>query len=338
VCVCVCVCVCVWVWVWVWVCPVLRAGDLVCPVSRVLVTGASGFIGLPLAQLLIANGEEVHALSTRTPGELGVSAVRWHHCDMLEPDSLERALEEVQPDRLVHLAWNVSHGRFWSAPENLEWLQASLRLLRAFVNVGGRRALLVGSCAEYAWGGERDLEEHRSALEPQGLYGVCKDSLRRVAAAYAQETGLELAWARLFFLYGPREQPERLVPAVIRSLLTGQRVATSAGTQVRDFMHVGDAAAALLALLQSDVVGPVNIASGRAVSVAEVLDIIATITAGADLIDRGARASDTSEPPRIVGSVERLVQEVGFQPKLSLTDGLAATIDWWREHAQSTSR
>jgi nucleoside-diphosphate-sugar epimerase len=298
--------------------------------SRVLVTGAAGFVGLPLTRLLAAQGEDVHALSTRTSAEGGTSAVCWHRCDLLEPGALEQVVREIQPDRLVHLAWYVAHGRFWSAPENLDWVAASLRLLRAFGDAGGRRALLVGSCAEYAWGGEHDLQE-RSALDPQGLYGACKDALRRIAAAYADEAGLELAWARLFFLYGPRERPERLVPAVIRALLAGERVATSAGIQVRDFMHVDDVAAALLAVLRSDVVGPVNVASGRAATVAEVLDIIAAITGAADLIDRGARAGNASEAPRIVASVERLTDEAGFQPALSLEAGLAATIDWWRE-------
>jgi nucleoside-diphosphate-sugar epimerase len=300
-------------------------------VSRVLVTGASGFIGLPLTRLLGARGEEVHALSTRAPGELEASAVRWHQCDMLAPSELERVVHEIQPERLVHLAWDVAHGHFWSAPENLDWVQVSLRLLRAFGDAGGRRALLVGSCAEYGWGGEHDLQEQHSALDPQGLYGACKDGLRRIAAAYADEAGLELAWARLFFLYGPREQPERLVPAVIRSLLAHERVATSAGTQVRDFMHVDDVAGALQALLQSDVVGAVNVASGRAVTVAEVLDVIAALTGAADLIDRGGRPGKASEAPRIVASVKRLAEEVGFQPTLSLEAGLAATIDWWRE-------
>ena len=135
----------------------------------------------------------------------------------------------------------------------------------------------------------------------------------------------------MFFLYGPREQPGRLVPAVIRSLLAGDHVATSTGAQVRDFMHVEDAAGALAAVLQSDLVGAVNIASGRGAPVAEVLDIIGELTGAGELIERGARPAGEREPARIVAKVERLVHEVGFEPEISLRNGLAATIEWWRE-------
>ncbi len=299
--------------------------------TRVLVTGASGFVGRPLLARLLEAGEDVHALRVHPGDGLDENGIHWHTGDLLDPATLARVPVEVGADRLVHLAWYVSHGTYWSALENVEWVEASLRLLRAFADAGGRRALLVGSCAEYAWGGWEDLNERRSPLDPHELYGACKDGLRRIAEAYADEASLELAWGRLFFLYGPREQPERLVPAVIRSLLAGERIATSSGSQVRDFMHVHDVADALAAVLGSDLVGAVNIASGKGTPVAEVLDIVGELTGAAGLIDRGARPTPPLEPPRIVASVERLTQEVGFGPRISLRDGLAATIEWWRE-------
>jgi nucleoside-diphosphate-sugar epimerase len=306
-------------------------------VSRVLVTGASGFVGGPLVEKLLADGDDVHALSTRPRDAPDTGRAHWHRCDLLDPVALERVVDEVRPERLVHLAWYVSHGRFWSAPENAEWVEASLRLLRAFADAGGRRAVLVGSCAEYSWGGEHDLDERSSPLDPRALYGVCKDGLRRVASAYASEAGLELAWGRLFFLYGPREHQDRLVPSVIRALIAGERIATTTGAQERDFTHVDDVAGALAAVLQSEVTGPVNVASGHGTPVAEVLDAIADLTGASHLIDRGARPTPPSEPPRIVARVGRLTREVGYRPTIGLRDGLAATIEWWREH-ESGSR
>ncbi len=290
-----------------------------------MLTGATGFIGRQTLAALTRAGHEVHAVApVRGPDAAGVS---WHEADLLAGAAV---VEEVSPEILVHLAWYAEHGKFWSSTENLRWVAASLGLLRAFAEHGGRRAVIAGSCAEYEWGGERDLNERDSPLRPATLYGVCKDALRRVAGAYADETSLELAWARLFFLYGPDEAPDRLVPAVIRPLLAGERAATTAGEQVRDFMHVQDAAEALAALAASAVSGPVNIASGRPVSVAEVIDLIGSLTGRAGLIDRGARATPLAEPARIVADVARLRQEVGFQPRISLPDGLASTIDWWR--------
>ncbi len=290
-----------------------------------MLTGASGFVGRHALATLSDAGHEVHAVGlSRGPEAAGVT---WHEADLLAASEL---LGDVEPEILIHLAWYAEHGKFWSSTENVRWVQASLGLLRAFAAHGGRRVVMAGSCAEYEWGGEGDLSERDSPLEPATLYGICKDALRRVAGAYAAETSVSLAWARLFFLYGPHEAPQRLVPAVIRPLLAGERAATTAGGQVRDFMHVQDAADALAALALSDVSGAVNVASGRAVSVADVIDLIGTLTGAAELIDRGARPSAASEPARIVADVARLREEVGFRPRISLQEGLESTIDWWR--------
>jgi nucleoside-diphosphate-sugar epimerase len=304
-------------------------------VSRVLLTGASGFVGAHVLDALVAAGDEVHAVARRRPRRGPErERVSWHEADLLAGAEL---LGEVRPDVLVHLAWYAAPGKFWSSRENVRWVEASLALLRAFAAAGGRRAVIAGTCAEYEWGGERDLDERCAALAPATLYGVCKDALRRVAVAFAEQAELELAWARLFFLYGPGEDPARLVPAVIRALLGAERIATTTGTQVRDFIHVHDAAGALAALAHGDVTGPVNVASGRGVPVARLLERIGGLTGAGELIDFGARQTSPLEPARLVASVARLQDEVGFHPTIGLEQGLASTVQWWRERGRAPS-
>ncbi len=306
--------------------------------TRVLVTGASGFVGLPTIAELARRGEEVHALSTRSslPEAPGV---RWHRGDLGDERAVEALIDEIAPERLVHLAWYVEHGRFWGAPENVIWVERSLRLLRAFAHAGGRRAVLLGTCAEYDWSAaDRPLEEFASPLGPSTLYGVAKDGLRRVAQAYAEQEGFELVWGRLFFLYGPREDPGRLVAAVVRSLLAGTTVETTSGRQRRDFLHVDDVAGAVVALLESAVCGPVNVASGNATAVAEVIERIAQVVGRPELVLRGALADRREEPPVLVADVARLREEVGYRPRWALADGLADAIRWWGEQAGVHSR
>lgn len=293
--------------------------------SRVLITGATGFVGAGALRPLVEAGHEVHAVGRHRGPEL--PGVTWHEADLL---CGSQVVDDVRPELLMHLAWYAEHGKFWSSPENVRWVEASLALLRAFVEAGGRRAVTVGTCAEYEWSGEGDLNERRSPLRPATLYGVSKDALRRVGAAFASESSFELAWARLFFLYGPGEASTRLVPSVILPLLEGKRAETTIGSQVRDFMHVEDAARALVALAESDVTGPINIASGDGVPVAEVVDVIGALTERPDLLDRGARPMPAGEPPRIVADVGRLEREVGFKPGISLSAGLRSTVEWWR--------
>ncbi len=295
----------------------------------VLVTGASGFIGLPVVVELARRGEGVDALSTRvSPPQ--VAGVRWHRLDLLAGGAaLEELMRELRPTRLVHLAWHAEHG-LWDASENVVWVECSLRLMRAFARNGGRRLLMIGTCAEYDWSAaERPLGEYRSRLAPTTLYGVTKDALRRVAHAYAVREGIELAWGRPFFMYGPRENPARLVSSVVRSLLEGKPVATSSGEQLRDFMHVEDVAGALVALLDSAVVGDVNIGSGVGVTVGEVVDRIVQLLGRPELVRRGSLPMRPGEPRRLVADIARLREEVGYRPQISLADGLAATVKWW---------
>ena len=299
-----------------------------------LVTGATGFVGRPTVAALAGEGFEVHALSSRLEPP-AVAGVQWHRADLRSDLEVDALLADLAPEQLLHMAWEVQPGRFWDAPENLLWVERSLHLVRAFAEAGGRRAVLLGTCAEYDWSRARaPLEELTSPLTPSTLYGVAKDALRRVLTAYAEQVGFELAWGRLFFLYGPREAPGRLVSSLITSLLAGEPVATTAGAQRRDFMHVDDVAGGIAALLASGVTGPVNLASGVARTVAEVVDQIALATGRGELIERGALADRPGEPGLLVADTTRLRDEVGFTQRIDLADGIADAVEWWR--AQSS--
>jgi nucleoside-diphosphate-sugar epimerase len=122
------------------------------------------------------------------------------------------------------------------------------------------------------------------------------------------------------------------VPSVIRSLLAGEPVATGAGEQVRDFLHVEDVAGAVVALLDSRVVGAVNIASGVGASVGEVIEEIVSVVGRPGLVRRGELLDRPGEPRLLVADVARLREEVGFWPRWRLAGGIAETVRWWREH------
>ena len=295
--------------------------------TRVLVTGAGGFVGRRAVAALAARGHEVHGAGRGEPPP-GVHA--WHRADLLAPGGAEDAAAAAGAEALLHLAWYAEPGRYWVAPENEAWIGASLRLLRAFAAAGGRRAVMAGSSAEYRWGGDV-LSEASTPLEPATLYGACKHATHVAARAAAAQLEVELAWARLFFLYGPGEDERRLVAGVARGLLAGERVPTTDGTQRRDFLHVDDAAAALAALLESGVRGAVNVASGEAHEVRALIAAVARAAGGEDRVDLGALPQRAGEPARVVADVARLRDEVGFTPAIELEPGLAATVRWWRE-------
>ncbi|MBB2963149.1 NAD-dependent epimerase/dehydratase family protein [Methylobacterium sp. R2-1] len=349
--------------------------------KRVLVTGAAGFVGRPAVAALVARGFEVHAIGRTAPE----GAHAFHAADLLDPSQRRAAVQKAGASHLLHLAWVTTPGRYWQAPENLDWTAASLDLVRMFREAGGTRTVVAGTCAEYDWteivslassgtrkegrdglvvgaksgsegeearrfgddGAAEALSPHvgrgdaaanlrngrlseAAPCNPATLYGGAKDGLRRVLHAYAASAELSLAWGRLFYLYGPDETPGRLVGDAARALLAGQRLATSEGRQRRDFLHVTDAGAAFAALLDSAVEGPVNIGSGHAVPVREILAAMGALTGRPDLIDFGARPLPPTEPACIEADIRRLADEVGFSPRYGLEQGLAETVADWR--------
>jgi nucleoside-diphosphate-sugar epimerase len=293
-------------------------------VSRVLLTGATGFVGRHALLALAAAGHEVHAVARRCGAD--VAGVRWHEADLLAGASL---VGEVQPEILVHLAWYAEHGRFWTSLENIRWVEASLALLRAFVEAGGRRAVIAGSCAEYQW--SRELYDEGAPLVPATLYGAAKHGLHVLAGAVCAQAGIELAWGRLFFLYGPFEAAGRFVPSLVLPLLRGEPATMTEGTQRRDFLHAADAGAAFAALAASPVTGAVNVASGSPLALRELARRIARRIGGEGLLQIGARPMPAGEPPMLVADVGRLLHEVRWSPRIELDDGLDEVIAWWRE-------
>ncbi len=296
--------------------------------SRVLVTGATGFIGRRALGPLLEAGHEVHAVSTRPPPGGAPVGVIWHQSDLLaDPGEI---VGSVAPQRLLHLAWYAEHGRFWTAPENVAWVEATLTLVRRFAAAGGERAVVAGSCAEYDWDHGGRCVEGSTPLAPAALYGSAKNATREVLEAASEQLGVAVAWGRVFFLYGPGEDERRLVASVTRALLAGERARTTAGAQVRDFLHVDDVAGAFAALLAGEVTGAVNIGSGEGTPVSEMVWQIARATGRRDLLDVGALPDRAGEPAAIVADVRRLCEEAGFTPAIGLEQGIDATVRWWR--------
>lgn len=303
--------------------------------NRVLVTGASGFIGHGTLAPLLACGAEVHAVSSRQSRSASPPGVHWQRADLLSESATEELLQRVAPTHLLHLAWYAEPGTFWHSTENLRWVEASLRLLRAFTAHGGHRAVLAGSCAEYAWEEKTYCVEGQTPLRPTTLYGTSKHALHMIAECYAEQVDLSLAWARVFFVFGPREDPRRLAGSVARAFVLGEPAACSHGEQLRDFLYCEDLAEAFVALLGSAVQGSVNLASGTPVRIRELVEALAAAADRPDLVRLGVRPTVPGEPAEVLADVARLRDEVGWTPPATLEQRAADTIAWWRAASRS---
>ncbi|WP_171238989.1 NAD(P)-dependent oxidoreductase [Ruegeria sp. HKCCA5763] len=289
--------------------------------ARVLLTGATGLIGKAAISALAASGCEVIALSRRGPVD---AAHQTLPCDLLNAQEVSAAVRQARASHLLHLAWHDGPKDRWVSPANLDWMAASLHLVRAFAEAGGERAVCAGSCAEYDWSIPELTEA--SPLRPCTLYGAAKAGTGMALCAAQDTLGLSLVWARIFFVFGPGEPPGRLLGDLITNLKAGNPADCTDGVQQRDFLHVDDLARALSVLLNSDVSGPVNVASGAAIAVRDLISEVAAQLDRSDLIRLGAITRHPDDPARLAADVTRLRQEAGFTPRYDLQSAVAAVL------------
>ncbi|MBX3026425.1 NAD(P)-dependent oxidoreductase [bacterium] len=303
---------------------------------RLLVTGASGFVGSQVVRAALASGHQVIALVRSRAGAARLAGLsgdlRLVEADLADAAAMRRAAREAAADAALHLAWSIGPD-YRDTPANLACVQGSLALLEGLLDGACQRIVFAGSHLELA-ASAGDMDE-TLAVAPRSLYAVCKDALHRIADTYAAARGASFAWARLFNLYGPGQPDWALVPSIIAPLLAGRPCAVARGAQVRAFLHVRDVADALLALARSPLGGTVHVGTETGISVRALALRIGERLGRADLLAFPEPEALGAEPPRIVPCTARLAATVGFRPRIDLDDGLADTIEWWRAHRPS---
>ena len=298
---------------------------------RVFVTGASGFIGSSVTRDLLDAGHSVLALALPADDlwrlrdiERDVPVVRGALAD---PAILRNAIGGWAPEVCIHLAWYAEPGKYLDSPANVEALSSSLALLRVLSEIGCRRMVAAGTCAEYDT--DRGYLREDDPARPLTLYAAAKLSCGLLGSLMAQACGMRFAWARIFYPYGPYEDQRRVIPGIIRSLLSGQPFPATAGDQVRDYVHVADVASAFRLLAEKEASGVFNIASGVPVTMKQVLGTVGNLLGCPELVGFGALPYRDWEPMFVCGDSQRL-RALGWLPRYGLDEGLSRTIDWWR--------
>lgn len=261
---------------------------------RIVLTGASGFIGRHVAAAFAARGDEVTPLARAQADD--------------EAD-LRALLTSRSPDAVVHLAWPCTVGDYLTSAANDAGVRLAERLAVAAIAAGVPHLLAVGTGLEHV--------PTVRALP----YVRAKSAARHAVAAACEGTQMRHTWARLFHVYGPGEHPSRLVPSVVSALRRGQDVLLSDGAQLRDPIHVEDVARALLALVGTAAphVGCVDVGCGVPVSLARFVEAIADrMGAPHALLRFGARPRGAHDVDALVADVRDL-RSAGWSPRFGST-------------------
>lgn len=299
---------------------------------RILLTGGTGFIGKRFARQLVDRGNAAVTVVGRHPCPVeGVENVRVAE---LEFSTISRALDGSRFDAVIHLAAAGVH----PSDRELDRLTAINALLPAQIvqlacRHGARAVVMAGSSAEYLPPHPGAAVSEIDALEFRKLYGASKAAGGLLALATATHLGIPAANLRIFNAYGPGEAPHRLLPSLVTKLTRGERVELSAGTQVRDFIHIDDVCNGLWesaqALLDGRLAtGPYNLCSGEGHSVeAFARGIAAAMQAPDRLLAFGALPLRPDDVPHLVGDPSALRAHTGWHASLSFEEGLRYAVE-----------
>jgi nucleoside-diphosphate-sugar epimerase len=301
--------------------------------DAVLVTGASGFVGACAVRELVERGHAVHVLlrDLSRPWRLAGlgNRITAHVGDLVDFTSVRRCLAVAKPRVVLHLA---AHGGYEHQTDSSAILGSNIagtiHLLQASAESDVELVVQTGSSSEYGFRYDPMCEDDR--LEPNSVYAVAKAAQTHLGALWARRTGMAVVTLRLFSVYGPWEEPTRLIPTLLRRARAGLPLLMVTPDTVRDFVYIEDVLAALCDFQRLAHLGgeTINVGSGEQTTMRDIVTVVL------DLLKSGSEVCWNAYPARSwdtthwCADVRKARRLLGWTPCYSLKDGLARTAEW----------
>ncbi len=306
--------------------------------SRIVVTGAAGFLGSHLCDRLLGRGDEVVGIDDLSTGQLdnldaarSTGAFTFVRQDVCEPLDVEGHFDAV-----VHLASPASPPEYLRLP--IETLRVGSRGTEMAIALAARsdaRFVVYSTSEVYGEPLVHPQDEsywgNVNPIGPRSVYDEAKRFMEALTAAHARTHGLRAGIARIFNTYGPRLRPSdgRVVSNFVVQALAGEPLTIYGdGSQTRSFCYVDDLVSGLVSLVDADVLGPVNLGNPAEVTVAELAQQIVELTDSKSTIE--LRPLPADDPTRRRPDITRARELLGWAPAVELAEGLRRTVEWFR--------
>jgi nucleoside-diphosphate-sugar epimerase len=311
--------------------------------NPVLVTGAAGFIGAAAVHRLLDEGRDVYALlkpgadTWRLDGVL--DRVRVHFVDVMDGRAVAEAVREARPAAVLHLA---THGAYEWQAEEARILGTNIvgtsHLLKASHDGGVRVFVNAGTSSEYGYKSEPMRETDR--LEPNSVYAVAKAAQTHLASLMAAKGGMAVVTFRLFSVYGPWEEPARLMPTVIRRARAGLPLEMVSPDTARDFVYVDDVLTAVLGFgaLEERSGEIFNLGSGVQSTMRDVVAAVLDVVSSRSPVKWGAMTPRRWDSARWQADVDKAHRLLGWTAAHSLRDGIGRMAAWMEKAGAAYAR
>jgi len=289
---------------------------------KVVITGASGFLGSNLAGKIKDTGNEVYALSRHTP-------------------NAQEAIIEFNPDVVVHCAWSGGNNyKDLTSVAQFNNISQGINLIELIGQLPTKtRFIGFGSFAEYGTMTSPVSETHQEC--PTNHYGLSKYTFKNYSKLLCEEAGIEWGWIRPCYVYGPGDVGTRLIPTIINKLLRNEKVILDRCEKIIDYLYVDDFVNYMYSIVTGPIDGIYNICSGRQYNLRDVVVSIGTEIDKLNLIQFNNTSIRSATSPIICGNNHKVKQQSGLITTTDLTTGLSKTINHYKkiyETANSTER
>ena len=241
--------------------------------KKILITGSTGFIGKSLINFFLSKRYKVFALTRKKIKNPNINYINSNLFDHLQ---IKKIIRKIRPNYLIHLAWEANPKKFVHSKDNFKWLHSSVNLYYNFCKYGGKRALLIGSCAEYDFN-KKILKENFIKKAEHTPYSICKETFLNQAKRISNKFSSQLVWCRLFWIYGKNQKKGRLISDLIYSAKNNKKIKIKNPGFSVNLLNVYDVSVAIFKVFESKIIDIVNIADKKNLKVIDIVKMCGKI-------------------------------------------------------------